>query len=164
MRETLDGVNARLQKFLDVGRRDAVLLREGEGEERLSEICKGGCLDWRVARWRAWSDVAWAQRARTRTSNVCRGSGPAASMPSCHSSTAPSTGASISSAMAVDVTQEDGAKNCACANRDSTRGRRVGRKRGDLRVGGRAKYAFANHAASSLERDTTACVLGRARL
>lgn len=37
-------------------------------------------------------------------------------------------------------------------------------RRGDLRVGGRARYAFANHAASSLERDTTVCVLGRARL
>ena len=61
MRETLDGVNARLQKFLDVGRRDAVLLREGEGEERLSErFWKGGCLDWRVPRGWAWTDVARA--------------------------------------------------------------------------------------------------------
>ena len=67
--------------------------------------------------------------------------------------------------MAVDVTQDDCAqKNRARANRDSTRRRRVGRRRGDLRVYGRVRYAFAKHAASSLERDTTACVLGRARL
>ena len=142
MRETLDGVNARLQKFLmsDAATPCSCARRGGATQRGHGR----GCLDWRV-REGGHGLTSRERKERGHAPPTSAGERSAASMPP-YPPRPPLRRGPPSVQPWRSTSPKTTPKPCAREPR-LTRRRQVGRRRGDLRVYGRARYAFAKHAA-----------------